>query len=249
MQGDGERPVNEVYEFEWVEVADFDDMSSYAAELFERQLLRKPDSVLGLATGASPIGFYEKLVERHAQGTFSFAQTWTFNLDEYIGVEPSHPTSFHNYMKEHLFEKVNLPVTRRHLPDGMADDLNEACLRYEMMIRTSGGIDMQLLGIGVNGHIGFNEPGTSFHSRTHIVDLAESTRKVNAKYFPSKEAVPRQAITMGIQTILEAKQIVLLALGEQKVEAVEQLKRGVISEDFPASCLHRHPHVTVFYGK
>ncbi|MCM3708976.1 glucosamine-6-phosphate deaminase [Sporosarcina luteola] len=241
--------MNEVYEFDWVKVADFDEMSSFAAKLYERQLLRKPDSVLGLATGASPVGFYEKLVERHAQGTFSFAQTHTFNLDEYIGLQPSHPTSFHNYMEEHLFTKVDLPVTSRHLPDGMADDLNEACLRYETLMRISGGIDMQLLGIGINGHIGFNEPYTSFRTRTHIVDLADSTRTVNAKYFPSKEAVPRQAITMGIETILEAEQIILLAFGEQKVEAVERLKSGVISEDFPASCLHRHPHVTVFFGK
>lgn len=241
--------MNEVYEFDWVEVADFDEMSSIAADLFERQLLRKPDSVLGLATGASPLGFYEKLVERHAQGAVSFAQARTFNLDEYTGLEPSHPTSFHNYMEKHLFTKVDLPVTGWHLPDGIADDLNDECLRYETLIRTNGGIDMQLLGIGVNGHIGFNEPGTSFHSRTHIVDLEESTRTMNAKYFPSTEAVPRQAITMGIETILEAKQIVLLAFGEQKTEAVERLKSGVVSEDFPASCLHRHPHVTVFHGK
>lgn len=240
--------MNEVYEFDWVKVDDFDEMSCYAAELFERQLLRKPDSVLGLATGASPFGFYEKLVERHARGAFSFAQVRTFNLDEYRGLESSHPTSFHNYMEEHLFAKVDLPVNRRHLPNGMADDLNEECLRYEKLMHSSGGIDIQLLGIGMNGHIGFNEPGTSFHSRTHIVDLADSTRTVNAKYFPSKEAVPRKAITMGIQTILEAKQIVLLAFGEQKAEAVERLKCGIISEDFPASCLHRHPHVTVLYG-
>lgn len=241
--------MNEIYEFDWVKVADFDEMGSYAADLFERQLLRKPDSVFGLATGASPLGFYEKLVERHVQGAFSFAHARTFNLDEYTGLEHSHPTSFHNYMKKHLFTKVDLPVTRRHLPNGMADNLNDECLRYEKRIRNSGGIDMQLLGIGVNGHIGFNEPGTSFHSRTHIVDLAESTRSVNAKYFPSMEAVPRKAITMGIETILEAKQIVLLAFGEQKTEAVERLKSGIVSEDFPASCLYRHPHVTVFYGK
>jgi len=241
--------VNDVNAFSWIELADYDEMSRFAADLFERQLIRKPDSVLGLATGASPLGFYEKLTERHAQGRFSFANARTFNLDEYIGLELSHPTSFHSYMEEHFFKKVDLPTSQRHLPDGTADNMTEECLRYERLIGESGGIDLQLLGIGVNGHIGFNEPGPSFHSRTHIVDLAESTRTVNAKYFPSEEDVPKKAITMGIQSILEAKQIVLLAFGEQKMEAVERLKRGIVSEDFPASCLWGHPHVTVIYGK
>ena len=237
------------YEIEWVEVASYDEMSRLAADLFEQQLTRKPDSVLGLATGASPIGFYKRLVERHAQGFIPFAKARTFNLDEYIGLEPMHPMSFHSYMEKHLFTYVDLPVSSRYLPDGTATDVHEECFRYEKLIRNSGGIDLQLLGIGVNGHIGFNEPGTSFHSRTHAVDLAQSTRTVNAKYFPSEEAVPGKAITMGIQTILDAKRIVLLAFGEQKTEAVERLKSGVISEEFPASCLHRHPRVTVLYGK
>ena len=241
--------MDERYEFEWVEVASYDEMSRLAAQLFEQQLTRKPDSVLGLATGASPIGFYKSLVERQAEGIISFRNARTFNLDEYIGLEPLHPMSFHAYMEKNLFSHVDLPASCRYLPDGTAADLKEECIRYEGLIRNSGGIDLQLLGIGVNGHIGFNEPGTSFRSRTHTVDLAQSTRTVNAKYFPSEEAVPGKAITMGIQTILDAKQIVLLAFGELKTEAVERLRSGVVSEEFPASCLHRHPHVTVLYGK
>ncbi len=241
--------MNEIYEYTWVEAADYDEMSSLAADLFERQLILKPDSVLGLATGATPIGFYEKLVERHAQGRISFANAQTFNLDEYTGLDLTHSTSFHSYMEKHLFNKVDLPVFNRHMPDGMAVDLKEECLRYDRLIRENGGIDIQLLGIGVNGHIGFNEPGTSFHCRTHIVDLAESTRAMNAKYFSSEEAVPEQAITLDIKSILEAKEIVLLAYGEQKWEAVERLKSAVVSEDFPASCLWGHTNVTVLYGK
>lgn len=236
-------------ELKWVEVAGYDEMSTIAADCFQRQLSRKPDSVLGLATGASPIGFYEKLAERHAQGELSFALAKTFNLDEYTGLEPSHPASFHSYMEKQFFGKVDLPAAQRHLPNGMAADLNEECVRYERLIRESGGIDIQLLGIGVNGHIGFNEPGTPFQTRTHIVGLSESTRTVNAKHFPSGEDVPEKAVTMGIRSILEAKQIVLLAYGHQKEEAVERLKSGVISEEFPASCLHGHPRVTVLYGK
>lgn len=241
--------MNEVYEFNWVEVADYDEMSRLAAELFEQQVNKKPDSVLGLATGASPIGFYRNLVDRYVKGRISFANVQTFNLDEYTGLEFSHPTSFYSYMEEHLFTKVDLPAIHRHLPDGEAANLNEECVRYERVIRESGGIDIQLLGIGVNGHIGFNEPGTPFHSRTHIVKLAESTRARNAKYFPSAEEFPRQAITMGIQTILEAKKIILLAFGEEKTEAIERLRSGNVSKDFPASCLHRHSNVTVLYGK
>ncbi len=241
--------MNERYEFDWVEVESYDEMSHLAAELFELQLISKPESVLGLATGASPIGFYKRLVERYMQGSMTFSKAVTFNLDEYIGLEPLHPMSFHNYMEKHLFTHVDLPASSRYLPDGTATDLNEECLRYEGLIQNSGGIDLQLLGIGVNGHIGFNEPGTSFRSRTHAVDLAQSTRTVNAKYFPSDEAVPRKAITMGIQTILDSKRIILLALGEEKKEALKRLKSGDVSEEFPASCLHRHPHVTVLHGK
>lgn len=236
-------------QFEWVEVANYDEMSVLAADLFQRQLNSKPESILGLATGGSPLGFYEELVESYKRGEVSFANSKTFNLDEYIGVAPPHTTSYHYYMDHHLFNHIDLPQTHRNLPNGMAANLVEECERYEMEIAMSGGIDLQLLGIGVNGHIGFNEPGTSFLSRTHIVNLAASTREVNTKHFPSANDVPRQAITMGIQTIMNAKKIILLAFGKQKMNAVERLRNGEITENLPASCLREHPHVTVFYGE
>lgn len=235
--------------FQWIQVENYTEMSQLAALIFEQQLLQKPSSVLGLATGGSPIGFYEALVQRYGQGSFSFAQVTTFNLDEYVGVDATHPTSYHSYMKQHLFDHIDLPVTQRHLPNGLTENTLAECERYEQAIAYSDGVDLQLLGIGVNGHIGFNEPGTSFQSKTHVVELADVTREENAKYFPSKEDVPRQAITMGIDTIMQAKKIVLLAFGEHKSEAIERLKLEGISEDFPASKLKEHSNVTVFYGK
>lgn len=242
-------PMTTSKHFQWIQVSDYAEMSHLAASIFEQQLLQKPNSVLGLSTGGSPVGFYETLVKRYELGNFSFAQATTFNLDEYVGIDPLHPTSYASYMNEHLFAHIDLPGSQHHLPNGLPKNLLDECERYELAIASSGGIDLQLLGIGVNGHIGFNEPGTSFHSRTHVVDLAEETREENAKYFPSKGEVPKKAITMGIKTILQAKRIVLLAFGEHKTEAIERLKNEGISEDFPASILKEHPHVTVLYGK
>jgi len=235
--------------FQWIEVDDYTEMSQLASAIFEQQLIQKPTSVLGFATGGSPVGFYKMLVERYQQGFFSFADAQTFNLDEYVGIDPLHPTSYHSYMNQHLFKHIDLPGSQRHLPNGLTQNIRAECERYEQEILRSGGIDLQLLGIGVNGHIGFNEPGTSFHSKTHVVELADATRKENAKYFPSKVDVPTKAITMGIDTIMNAKRIVLLAFGEHKTEAIERLKREGTSEEFPASHLKEHPHVTVFYGK
>ena len=235
--------------FQWIEVDDYTEMSQLASAIFEQQIVQKPTSVLGFATGGSPVGFYQRLVERYQQGFFSFANAQAFNLDEYIGIDPSHPTSYHSYMNHHLYQHIDLPIRQRHLPNGLTSNVLAECNRYEQEILKSGGIDLQLLGIGVNGHIGFNEPGTSFHSKTHVVELADATREENAKYFPSKEDVPTQAITMGIDTIMKAKRIVLLAFGEHKTEAIERLKYGELSEDFPASQLKEHSHVTVFYGK
>ena len=234
---------------EWIQVEDYMEMSQLAASIFVQQLLRKPNSVLGLATGGSPVGFYEVLVKQYEQGIFSFGQAKTFNLDEYIGVDTTHPTSYHSYMNQHLFAHIDLPVTQRHLPNGLAEEASSECERYEQAIADSGGIDLQLLGIGVNGHIGFNEPGTSFHSKTHVVELADATREENSRYFLSKEDVPTQAITMGIDTIMQAKKIVLLAFGENKADVIKRLKYDDVSEDFPASILKKHPHVTVFHGK
>lgn len=236
-------------QFRWMEVENYTEMSRLAASIFEQQLVKKPESVLGLATGGSPIGFYESLVDRFKKGGFSFQEAQSFNLDEYVGIAQANPTSYHSYMANNLFSHVDLLETNRHLPNGLACNLEEECAAYEQKIKQSGGIDLQLLGIGVNGHIGFNEPGTSFQSTTHVVALAEETREENAKYFDSKEQVPTQAITMGIKTIMQAKQIVLLAFGEHKTEAIKRLRLEGISEDFPASILKEHAHVTVIYGK
>lgn len=242
-------PVITSKQFRWIEVENYGEMSRLAAAIFEQQLLSKPHSVLGLATGSSPVGFYEALVARFKHGNFSFQDAQSFNLDEYVGVAEADETSYHSYMERHLFSHIDLPVAKRHLPNGMAKNIHAECERYEQAIIQSGGIDLQLLGIGVNGHIGFNEPGTSFTSKTHVVELAEATREENAKYFLSKETVPTHAITMGIETIMNANQIVLLAFGDHKTEAIKRLRFEAISENFPASILKEHPHVTVLYGK
>ncbi|MCZ8537371.1 glucosamine-6-phosphate deaminase [Paenisporosarcina quisquiliarum] len=242
-------PVITSKHFRWIEVENYAEMSRLAAAIFEQQLLEKPDSVLGLATGGSPVGFYEALVKQFQQGGFTFKDAQSFNLDEYVGISPIDSTSYHSYMERHLFSHIDLPLESRNLPDGMAENIPAECDHYEQAIVQSGGIDLQLLGIGVNGHIGFNEPGTSFQSKTHVVELADETREENAKYFSSKEDVPKHAITMGISTIMKAKKIVLLAFGEHKLEAIKRLRFEGISEDFPASILKEHPHVTVLYGK
>ncbi len=232
----------------WLEVKTYEEMSKMAATIFEKQLREKPHSVLGLATGGTPIGFYKELVQCYIKGDISFEEASTFNLDEYVGVGSEEATSYHKYMQEHLFNHVNIPRENVYLPDGLATNLEKECARYEQQIEQKGGIDLQLLGIGVNGHIGFNEPGTSFQSRTHVVELADKTKQDNAKYFPEGKSVPELAITMGIETIMMAKQIVLLAFGENKIETLNRIKEQGISEDFPASCLKKHPHVTIIYG-
>ncbi|MBB4823487.1 glucosamine-6-phosphate deaminase [Sporosarcina luteola] len=232
----------------WIKVKDYEELSEKAAEILMKQLESKPDSVIGLATGGTPIGMYQQLVSRYERGDISFARVTAFNLDEYIGMGKEQPESFHAYMEHHFFGHVDLSETSRHIPDGMAENLEEACEAYEADIQASGGIDLQVVGIGQNGHIGFNEPGTSFQSRTHVTELSASTRRANAKYFNGKE-MPEQAITMGLQTIMKARSIVLLAYGHEKRKALDQLRTGTITESFPASCLHEHPNVTVLYGE
>ena len=232
----------------WLKVNTYEEMSKRAAAIFEKQLVEKPHSVLGLATGGTPIGFYKELVQCYIRGGISFAEVTTFNLDEYVGIAPEEDTSYHKYMEENLFNHVNIPHQNVHLPNGLAEDLEKECARYEEQIELNGGIDLQLLGIGVNGHIGFNEPGTPFRSKTHIIELADKTKEDNAKYFPVGKPVPELAITMGIETIMKAKQIVLLAFGEHKIETLRRIEEQGISEDFPASCLKEHPNVTIIYG-
>ncbi|MCM3611629.1 glucosamine-6-phosphate deaminase [Planococcus sp. MERTA32b] len=235
--------------FQWIEVSSYEQMSEIAAAIFTEQLAKKPDSVLGLATGGSPLGFYKEIVRRCQAGELSFVRATTFNLDEYVGKGPGDATSYHEFMHQNLFCHIDLPETSRHLPNGMAGNLEEECVRYEKLIEASGGIDLQLLGIGVNGHIGFNEPGSRFDSRTQVIELTEATRKSNARFFDKEEDIPAKAITMGIDTIMSARKIVLLAFGDNKMDAVRRLENGAVTEEFPASILRKHPHVTVIYGK
>ncbi|MET4563453.1 glucosamine-6-phosphate deaminase [Lysinibacillus parviboronicapiens] len=232
----------------WIEVNSYDEMSAVAANIFTEQLKAKPASILGLATGGSPVGMYKELVKRQQAGDITFKNVKTFNLDEYVGLDQSSPASYWTFMHENLFNHVDMKEENIQLPNGKVDDLAAECVAYDDRIAEAGGIDLQLLGIGVNGHIGFNEPGTSFTSLTNIVELTESTRTENAIYFDDPADVPTQAITMGIQSIMNAKAIVLIAFGEKKLEAIEKLKSGVVTEDFPASQLLNHPNVTIIYG-
>lgn len=229
-----------------IRVKDYQELGKKAAAIIIEHVKAKPDAVLGLATGSTPQTTYRELIRDHKENGTSYRQVTTVNLDEYIGLSPEDPNSYHYFMKKELFEAIDIAKENTHLPNGEAADLEAECRRYDDLIRSVGGIDLQLLGIGRNGHIGFNEPGTSFQTRTHVVELAEDTRKANARFFPSLDAVPTSAITMGIQNILESKRILLLASGPAKAEAMARLlNQREITEAFPASCLHLHDDVTV----
>lgn len=224
--------------------ADSEATSETVAEIFAETIARSPASVLGLATGGTPVETYRRLIRRHRDGGLDFSQVTTFNLDEYVGLGPEHPQSYRAFMREHLFDHVNLIATNTHVPDGITDRPDEYGGRYEAEIAAAGGIDVQLLGIGHNGHIAFNEPGSSRSSRTRLVELAPETIQKNARFFDSIDEVPRTAITMGIETILEAKRIVMLATGAGKAEAIRDALEGPIDEACPASLLQEHPNVT-----
>jgi glucosamine-6-phosphate deaminase len=219
--------------------------SKEVARHFQAAISEKPDLVLGLATGNSPKRVYDHLVEAHLNEGLSFANVQSFNLDEYVGLTADHPASFAAYMRERLFSKVDVEPDRTHVPNGKADDLDAMAAAYEAAIAKAGGIDIQLLGIGTNGHIAFNEPGSSYKSRTRVVELSASTIASNAADFPAGESVPQRAITMGIGTILEAHKIVLLATGTGKAVALDQAINGPISEECPASFLQLHPNVII----
>lgn len=226
-------------------VKDYNDMSKQAAKLIAEEVTRNPKTVLGLATGGTPVGMYRELVSLHQQDGVDFSQAQSFNLDEYVGLPSLHPQSYRTYMNENLFAHINLPAEKTHVPQGDAEDLEAECKRYEQAIAQAGGIDIQVLGIGNNGHIGFNEPGSAKDTTTRVVALTQSTIKANARYFDSIQEVPTQAVSMGIQTILGAKKIILLASGEAKAQAVSQMLEGEMTADVPASLLQQHPDVTV----
>lgn len=232
-----------------ISTSNYEKLSQQAAEEIISRIKKNPSLNLGLATGSTPTGLYKELIKDHKENNTSYKEINTFNLDEYIGIPKKDRNSYHYFMCENLFEHIDIPLEQTHIPDGTAKDLDEECRRYEQFIYEHGGIDLQILGIGQNGHIGFNEPGTPFDSRTHIIDLAESTRKANSRFFDSLEDVPKQAITMGIASIMNSKEIFLLVSGASKAEALARLMTGDVSEQFPASALKRHDNVTIFADK
>ncbi len=215
------------------------------AALIAAQILAEPQSVLGLATGSTPLGVYEELVKLYDDGVISFAEVLTFNLDEYIGLDRHHEQSYFRYMVDTLFGKINILPDAINIPNGVAADPDAECERYEEAIAEANYIDLQLLGLGRNGHIGFNEPHHYFPKATHVVDLAEDTIAANARFFENDEDVPRQAISMGIGSIMEADQILLIATGIAKAEAVKAMVEGQIDPMCPASILQIHPKVTI----
>jgi glucosamine-6-phosphate deaminase len=228
----------------WQSFDSYESLSAHAASLLLAAIRENPRAVLGLPTGRTPVGMYERVVAECSREYHCFRDVVTFNLDEYVGIPRDHPGSYFTYMRRHLFDHVDIDPRNAHIPDGTAADLDAECANYEREIAAAGGLGITFLGLGQNGHIGFNEPGTPFDSRTRVVELTQSTRIANAAHF-SDGHVPTRAITIGIGTILESKRIVLLASGAAKRGAIERLRGGEVSEDFPASALHRHGDVTV----
>ncbi|NOX35550.1 MAG: glucosamine-6-phosphate deaminase [Deltaproteobacteria bacterium] len=221
------------------------DCARVAAKIVAKYLRGKKGPVLGLATGGTPEGLYRQLISLYRAKKISFKNSTTFNLDEYVGLTHSHPQSYHRYMKEHLFDFIDIPEDKINIPDGTACDLRQTCLDYEARIKASGGIDLQVLGIGRNGHIGFNEPMGSLSSRTWIKILTENTIKDNARFFEDAGKVPRHVITMGIGTIMEARHCMVMACGWKKSQAVKAMIEGPVTAKWPASALQFHKRTTV----
>ena len=230
---------------------DYQDVSRKAANIMSAQIIMKPNAVLGLATGSTPVGLYKQLIEWYNKGDLDFSQITSVNLDEYKGLSGDNDQSYRYFMNTNLFDHVNIDKNKTYVPNGLEEDSDKACADYNEIIRSVGGIDIQLLGIGGNGHIGFNEPGTSFDAVTHKVDLKQSTIEDNARlFFDGKiDDVPKQAISMGIKNIMNAKSILILAFGKGKAEAVKGMIEGPVTTDLPASVLQNHDDVTVIIDK
>lgn len=221
---------------------DYDAMSKRAAVLVAEQIRLHPDLVLGLATGSTPLGMYRNLIELVRRGNLSFSAVTTFNLDEYLGLAPDHPQSYRTFMEEKLFRHIDIIPANTRVPQGLPDDIARHCDDYERQIAEHGGIDIQVLGIGRNGHIGFNEPGEEFGQLTHCVTLSDSTRQANARFFSPPAEVPTHAITMGLKSIMNARRVLLLASGADKSDAVRLAVCGDVTEAHPASVLQLHPN-------
>ena len=224
---------------------DYKDMSRKAANIISAQVIMKPNCVLGLATGSTPIGTYAQLVEWYNKGDLDFSEVTTVNLDEYKGLPRTNDQSYYYFMHQHLFDRVNIDPERTNVPNGMEPDAEKECGRYEELIRSLGGVDLQLLGLGHNGHIGFNEPGEAFEKETHCVELTESTIEANKRFFASADDVPKQAYTMGIKNIMQAKKILVVVSGEDKAAILKEVLYGPITPEVPASILQLHNDVTI----
>ena len=228
-----------------IRVTNYEEMSEKAGMLLAEKVRLHPEMTLGLATGSTPRGVYQFLAKDHSLNGTSYRKIKTVNLDEYVGMPAADPHSYHYFMRTYFFNHIDVDAAKTHIPNGMAENLEEECSRYEQLISELGGVDLQILGIGQNGHIGFNEPGSSFGSRTHVVKLAQNTRAANSRFFNSLEDVPTHAITMGIASILSSREVFLLASGSEKANAMFRLLTEEVSEAFPASALKRHPNVTI----
>ncbi|MFR8032792.1 MAG: glucosamine-6-phosphate deaminase [Lachnospiraceae bacterium] len=224
---------------------DYDAMSRKAASVIAAQMTLKTDSVLGLATGSTPVGTYKQLIQWYQEGILDFSDITSVNLDEYRGLSPESDQSYRYFMNHNLFDHVNIKKECTYVPDGLEADSETACRKYDEIIEHVGGIDLQILGLGHNGHIGFNEPGDIFEKTTHCVDLTESTIEANKRFFEKEEDVPRQAYTMGIQTIMKAKMILLLVSGEGKAQILRDVICGPVTPRVPASILQMHPNVII----
>ena len=228
-----------------IKAKDYDDMSRKAANIMASVITLDPSCTLGLATGSTPIGLYKNLIAAYENGNLDFSKVHSINLDEYKGLSGDNDQSYRYFMNTNLFDHVNIDKNKTYVPNGLEEDSDKACADYNEIIRSVGGIDIQLLGIGGNGHIGFNEPGEAFEKETHCVDLTESTIKANARFFESMDEVPKQAYTMGIKSIMAAKKILLVATGSAKADALYKSLYGPITPNVPASILQLHQDVTV----
>jgi glucosamine-6-phosphate deaminase len=228
-----------------IRVKDYDDMSRKVANIISAEVILNPDSVLGLATGTTPIGAYKQLAEWYRKGDVSFAEVSTYNLDEYRGLSGDDPQSYRYFMNDTFFDHIDIDKSRTHVPDGSDPDIEHACKSYDAAVKAAGYCDLQLLGIGRNGHIGFNEPADAFSKGTHCVDLTESTIQANSRLFDDPNDVPRQAYTMGVQTIMHARRILIAANGKDKAEAVRDMIEGAVTPQCPASILQLHTNCVV----
>lgn len=230
-----------------IEAKDYKELSRKVANIISAQVILKPNCVLGLATGSTPIGTYKQLIEWYEKGDIDFSNVTSVNLDEYYGLETTNEQSYRYFMNHNLFSHINIDMKNTNVPNGLAADAEAECKRYDQLIEDLGGVDLQILGIGHNGHIGFNEPDTEFEKGTHVVELDETTIKANARFFESIDGVPKKAITMGIRSIMYAKKVILVANGPDKKEIINKAIYGPITPEVPASVLQLHPDLTVAY--